>query len=190
MNPTAQIVTIGDKRFIPYISSSEIAERVARVAAQLSRDYAGVKDEQGREPLLLPVLNGAYMFAADLSRQLEVEAEVCFVKVASYEGLSSTGKVTQLIGFPGSLRGRHVVVVEDLIDTGVSMGHVLRQLEGLGVASARLCTLLFKPGKFQGHYKIDYVGKEIDDDFIVGYGMDYNERGRLFKDIYIVDNNL
>lgn len=180
-------ITVDDKRFRLYLDSGEIDAVVARVATELTRDYADMKDGQGRGPLLLPVLNGAYMFAADLSRCLDFDAEICFVKMTSYEGTYSTGRVKQLIGFPEGLKGRNVVVVEDIIDTGISMGQILQQLKLLGVASARLCTFLFKPGKFKGDYKVDYIGKEIDDDFIVGYGMDYNERGRFYKDIYIVE---
>ncbi|MDY5969564.1 MAG: phosphoribosyltransferase family protein [Bacteroidales bacterium] len=187
MEPSKQNIAIGDKHFRLYIERKEIDAIVERVAAELTRDYANGLDAQGRAPILLPVLNGAYMFAADLSRRLDFDAEICFVKMASYEGTRSTGRVKQLIGFPEGLKDRNVVVVEDIIDTGISMGQVLQQLKSLGVASARLCTFLFKPGKFQEHYKIDYVGKEIEDDFIVGYGMDYKEKGRLYKDIYIVD---
>lgn len=180
-------IIVEGKRFRLYLKSEEIATTVARVASEVSHDYAGVKDEQGRGPLLLPILNGAYMFAADLTRCLTIDAEICFVKMTSYAGTTSTGKVKELIGFPGDLRGRHVILVEDIVDTGISMGQVLQQLHALGVASARICTFLFKPGKFQEKYKVDYIGRAIDNDFIIGYGMDYNEYGRFYKDIYIVD---
>lgn len=187
VQPQKDMVIVGDRRFRLYITSKEIETIVSRVAAELTRDYAGHKDAQGRAPLLLPVLNGAYMFAADLSRHLEMDAEISFVKMTSYQGMCSTGKMHNLIGFPGEIKGRDVIVVEDLVDTGVCMGQVLQQLQAMEVASARICSFLFKPGKFRGNYRVDYVGRSIDNEFIVGYGMDYNELGRGYKDIYKID---
>lgn len=186
MQAEKNIVAVGDKRFRLYIKREELKETVEKLADEVSRDYAGVKDGKGRGPLLLPVLNGAYMFAADFSRSLAIDAEIAFVKMTSYEGTASTGKLHTIIGFPDDMRGRHVIILEDLVDTGISMGQVLRQLKGLDVASVRICTLLFKPGKFHGDFALDYVGRRIDNDFIIGYGMDYNDYGRLYQDIYII----
>lgn len=180
-------IQVGDKTFRPYLESDEINTIVARVATEITRDYEHLKDAQGRGPLFLPILNGVYMFAADLSRCLGFDAEICFVKQTSYVGTTSTGKLHNLIGFPEEIKGRNVIVVEDIVDTGISMGHVLQQLHEMGAASVKICTFLFKPGKFQGDYAVDYIGREIDNDFIIGYGMDYNEYGRFYKDVYVVE---
>ncbi|MBQ9637995.1 MAG: hypoxanthine phosphoribosyltransferase [Bacteroidales bacterium] len=184
---TEQSIICNGRRFRPYISAAEIEQSVMQVAAKMNHDLRDLRDDQGRGVLLLPVLNGAYMFAADLSRHLEIDAEICFVKMSSYEGTSTTGKLHELIGFPGSLAGRHVVVVEDVVDTGLSMQQIISQLHRLGVASVRVCTFLFKPGKFRCNYQVDYVGRNIDNEFIVGYGLDYDEHGRLYREIYILD---
>lgn len=180
-------IKVCDKVFRHYLGSKEIATIVVRMAKEITRDYEHLKDAQGRGPLFLPILNGVYMFAADLSRCLAFDAEICFVKQTSYAGTASTGRLNNLIGFPGDIKGRNVIVVEDIVDSGISMGQLLQQLRGMGVASVKICTFLFKPGKFRGDYKVDYIGREIDDAFIIGYGMDYNEYGRFYKDVYIVD---
>ncbi len=180
-------IQVDDKPFRLYISREKIAETVAQVADRLYDDYATLRDSMGQPPLLLPILNGSYMFVADLSRRLRFETEICFVKMTSYQGTQSSGKVHSLIGFPNELAGRDILIVEDLIDTGISMGQVLQQLQALQVRSVRICCLFFKPGKFQGNYPVHYVGRSIDDAFIVGYGMDYNERGRCYPDLYILD---
>lgn len=179
-----------DKEFCPYLSADEIALAVGSVASAMAADLKNMRDEQGRGPLLLPILNGSFVFAADLCRELGakgVEAEVCFVKNSSYSGTESTGCVKQLIGFPASIEGRDVVIVEDIIETGVSVKHNIEQLRSMGVRSIHICCLFHKPELFQCDYAIDYVGKVIDNDFIVGYGLDYKEHGRMLKDVWILD---
>ena len=171
---------IKDKEFEVYITEAELAEVVERLAARINADYAG------KRPLLCPVLTGSFLFAADLVRRLEVECEVEFVKYTSYEGMHSTGVVQGQLPFPAQVKDRDVIVVEDIVDTGVSMGHMLSELKKLGPRSIRVCTLLLKPGCFRGGFEVDYVGKEIGDDFIVGYGMDYDGEGRCLKEIYRV----
>ena len=171
---------IKGKEFVPYITEAELAEVVERLAGRISADYAG------KRPLVCPVLTGSFLFAADLVRRLEVKCEVEFVKYTSYEGMSSTGKVQSPLPFPAKAKGRDVIIVEDIVDTGVSMGHMLRELEKVEPQSVKVCTLLMKPGCFRGGFKVDYVGKEIGDDFIVGFGMDYDGEGRILKEIYRV----
>ncbi|MBR1644479.1 MAG: hypoxanthine phosphoribosyltransferase [Bacteroidales bacterium] len=180
-------VCVDGRWFRRYMSADEVAESVRGVAEQLGRDLGALRDADGRPPLLLPVLNGAYIFAADLTRALSFDAEISFVKMASYVGTRSTEQLTTLIGLPDGIRGRHVVLVEDVVDTGVSMRQVRAQVAQAGAASVRVCTLFFKPGKFRGGFAVDYIGREIADDFIVGYGLDYNGLGRFYKDIYILD---
>lgn len=175
-------IKVLDKTFKLYMPDSEIQAVVGRVAEAISRDYLH------KSPILCPVLTGSYMFAADLLRQLSIDAPVSFVRYSSYEGMASTGTVKKALGFPQACRGRDVIIIEDIIDTGISMGYVIEELKKLEPASIAVCTLLFKPDSFKGNYKIDYIGKSIPNDFIVGYGMDYNEFGRTFRDIFVLDD--
>ena len=173
---------IKDKEFVPFIGEGELAATVDRLAAEVNRDY------QGRSLTVCPVLTGAFMFATDLVRRLTVDAEMCFVKYASYDGMSSTGSVSCQLPFPDSLAGKDVLVVEDVVDSGLSMQHLLAELRKLGPRSVRLCALFFKPGAFRGNYRVDYVGREIGNEFIVGYGMDYDEQGRTLPEGYVIDD--
>lgn len=171
---------IKDRDFEVYITEVELAAAVGRLSGRIDADYAG------RRPLLCPVLTGSFMFASDLVRRLKVECEVEFVKYTSYEGMQTTGRVQGELPFPTKVKGRDVIVVEDVVDTGVSMGEMLRVLKSLGPRSVRVCTLLMKPKCFRGGFEVDYVGMEIGEDFIVGYGMDYDGEGRGLKEIYKV----
>lgn len=171
---------IKDRDFEVYITEGELAAAVERLAGCIDADYAG------RRPLLCPVLTGSFMFASDLVRRMKVDCEVEFVKYTSYEGMQTTGRVQGELPFPTKVKGRDVIVVEDVVDTGVSMGEMLRVLKSLGPRSVRVCTLLMKPRCFRGDFEVDYVGMEIEDDFIVGYGMDYDGEGRGLREIYKV----
>lgn len=173
---------VKEREFKVYITEAELAEVVERLAGRINADYAGKK------PFICPVLTGSFLFAADLVRHMKMECEVEFVKYTSYEGMHSTGKVQAQLPFPASVKDRDVIVVEDIVDTGISMGYMLKELEALQPRSVRVCTLLLKPGKFQGGFKVDYVGKEIDDDFIVGYGMDYDGEARGMSAVYRIEN--
>lgn len=175
-------VQVLDKTFRLYLPESEIHSIVNRMAADISRDY------KGRSPIVCPVLTGSFMFAADLMRQLDFDARVSPVRYSSYQGLSSTGHVKEILGFPEHCAGHDVIIVEDIIDSGISMERMVAQLQLLNPASIAICTFLFKPGSFKKNYKIDYIGKEIPDDFIIGYGLDYNDMGRTYRDIYVIDN--
>lgn len=171
---------IKDKEFVPYICEAELSSIVDRLAAEVSRDYAG------RNLVACPVLTGAYMFAADLVRRLTLPCEVSFVRFSSYSGMQSTGEVKCALPFPPSIEGRDVLIVEDVIDSGLSMRHVIDAAQALKPRSVRICTLFYKPEAFRGDYKVDYVGREIGNEFIVGYGMDYDEQGRTLPEIMVM----
>lgn len=185
---TARTLRVLDREFRPYLSAAELHTIVCQVAQRITHDLKADFDARGAVPLVVPVLNGAFIFAADLVRELsalDFDCEVCCVKSASYSGTTSTGTVHDLIGFPGDISNRDVILVEDVIETGLSIGHSLQQLRHIGVRSVRVCCLFHKPSLFREHYTIDYVGRNIPNDFILGYGMDYNERGRGLKDLWV-----
>lgn len=175
-------IKVHDKWFKPYLTAAQIEEKVRKVAERMNEE---LKD---KNPLFLAVLNGAYIFAADLTRMLNFPMEISFVKLASYQGTMSTGKVKEIIGINENLAGRTVVVVEDIIDTGRSMKQMLESLGTRNPAEIKICTLLFKPGKLQEDIKIDYCAMEIPNDFILGYGLDYDQHGRNLRDIYVIDD--
>lgn len=171
-------VKVLDKTFRQSIPHDQIMENVARMAANLDRDLSGTN------PLFISILNGSFIFAADLFKMIQMPCTISFVKMTSYAGDESTGTVKELIGLDEDVRGKDLVIVEDIIDTGLTMEVLLNQLRQREPASIRIATLLFKPDAFQGSYTIDYVGLRIPNDFIVGYGLDYNGHGRNLKNIY------
>ena len=172
------IVKVKDKTFRTFIPEEEIQRRVKAVAERLNTDMAG------KNPLFLAVLNGSFIFAADLMRNITIPCEISFAKLASYEGTTSTGKVKEIVGINESLKDRHVVIVEDIVDTGFTMKHMLETLGTREPASLHICTLLVKPGKLQVDLNIEYAAMEIPNDFILGYGLDYDQQGRNLRDIY------
>ena len=172
------VIQVNDKSFWKLIPEAQIKEQVGRVANEINRDYVGEK------PVFLSVLNGAFIFAADLIREVSLPCEISFVKVSSYQGTSSTGKIQELIGLNMDIKGRHVVVVEDIIESGLTMKHLLDMLLEQHPASLQVCALLQKPNRLQVELDVKYCCFRIPDDFIVGYGLDYNEEGRNLKDIY------
>ncbi len=171
-------IRVHDKEFVPYLSSSEIDVQVQRVADEINRDYAGKK------PLFIAILNGAFIFAADLFKKINIEAEICFIKLASYKGVKSTGKVITAIGLDTDLYGRDVIIVEDIVDTGKTLFQFLPQLEHQNPASLKVASLLHKPEACVHSIKIDYLGFTIPDKFVLGYGLDYDGLGRNIKEIY------
>lgn len=173
-------VIVNGKTFRKSIPEEELKQRVKEVAAQISRDMAD------KNPLLLGVLNGAFIFAADLMREISIPCEISFVKLASYQGTTSTGKVRELVGINEDLAGRHVIIVEDIVDTGVTMQNMLKMLQEHKPKSLEVCTLLMKPEKLTVPLDIKYCAMEIPNDFIVGYGLDYDQFGRNLRDIYTV----
>lgn len=173
-------VTLWDKTFTLCIPESEILKRVKAVADKLNKDYAD------KRPLLLCVLNGSFMFASDLAKELTVNCDISFTKRASYQGTQSSGTVTELIGISENLEGRHIIIVEDIVETGHTMRAIVDSLASSNPASVNICTLFFKPEKLITDVPVNYVAMEIGNDFIVGYGLDYDGLGRNLRDIYIL----
>lgn len=174
------VVKIKDKSFRPSIPEAEIKSRVKAVAQQISRDMAG------KTPLFLGVLNGSFVFASDLMREMTIPCEISFVKLASYQGTTSTGKVKEVIGVNEDLSGRTVIIVEDIVESGQTMKQMMESLGTRNPESVHICTLFFKPDKLQEELTLDYVAFRIPDDFIVGYGLDYDGLGRELKDVYTI----
>ena len=172
------IVKIKDKTFKTSISEADIAQRVKEVAARINHDM------EGRNPLFLSVLNGAFMFTADLLREITIPCEVSFVKLASYDGVLSTGKVREVIGLNVDITGRHVVIVEDIVDTGRTMQRMLESLTMRHPASISICSLFVKPEKLEEPIDIRYNAFSIPNDFIVGYGLDYDQQVRNLREVY------
>lgn len=177
------MITIKDKQFEPFIHHTQIAERVATLADKLNTDY------KGKNPILIAILNGAFMFAADLVRQLNFEHEIQFAKFSSYDGMDTTGKVKELIGLSIDIKDRDVIIVEDIIDTGTTMYNLLPKLKERGTKSVEIAALLMKPGKLRVPLNMKYCAMEIPNEFIVGYGLDYDGIGRNYKSIYVVKGN-
>lgn len=174
-------VTVNGKSFRMSIPEADILREVDRVAAELNRDMADAN------PIFLCVLNGAFMFAADLMKRVTMPCEISFVKLSSYAGTQSTGDVRQLIGLSDSLRGRNVVIVEDIVDSGLTMLHLLDLVREHEPRDVRICSLLVKPDKLKVDLHVDYVAMEIPNDFIVGYGLDYDGMGRNLPSIYTLE---
>lgn len=175
-----EIIKVLDKEFKLYIKQEEIETVIKDIANQINVEY---KD---KNPLLLVMLNGAFMFASQLFKELTIDCETSFVKYASYDGTQSTCEVKELIGLNSSLEGRDVIIIEDIIDSGFTMRCLLQKLEAMKVSSVKIATMLFKPNAFKFDYKIDYIGMNIGNEFIVGYGLDYNQHGRNYGSIYKV----
>tara|TARA_B110000046_G_C12909847_1_gene362342 strand:- start:18 stop:557 length:540 start_codon:yes stop_codon:yes gene_type:complete len=167
-----------DKTFSPYLAADQIATEVKRLAEDLQRDYASKK------VLFVSVLNGAFMFTSDLMKVLDLSLEISFIKVSSYQGMSSTGVVKEIIGLKESVEGQHVVILEDIVDTGTTANKIIELLKVQNPASLEICTLLFKKSEFKGITHPKYVGFEIPNKFVVGYGLDYDESGRNLSELY------
>lgn len=174
------VIQIKDKRFSVSITASEIKKQTARVAQEINRDFAG------SVPVFLAILNGSFMFAADLLREICLPCEIHFVKLASYTGTKSTGSVREMIGLHTDLRGRDVIIIEDIVDSGLTMHFVTKMLSERSPRSISVCTLLLKPDNLKINLDIKYKCFDIPNDFIVGYGLDYDGFGRNLRDIYTV----
>lgn len=172
------MIQLHDKTFEPYLSAQQLDEAIQKIASEITADYSTKK------PLLIGILNGSFMVMSDLMKKLNFDLEMSFVKFSSYEGTTSTGEVNELIGFNQDLKDRDVIIVEDIVDTGNTLEKVLAILKESGANSVKIATLLFKPTVFDKKYEINYVGLEIPNTFVVGYGLDYNELGRNIKEIY------
>lgn len=174
------VIQVHDKFFQPYISAAQIADKIKEIARALEADYAE------KTPLFIAILNGSFMFASDLFKVLNIPAEICFIKLASYKGTKSSGTVITSIGLDVDIFGKHVIILEDIIDTGKTMHEFLPQLFHQHPASLKICTLLHKPSATKFPLTIDYCGFSIPDKFLVGYGLDYDGLGRNIKELYQV----
>ena len=174
-------VEVGDKRFELFIENDAIGKRTRMLGVQLNIDY------QDCCPILIGVLNGSFLFMADLIKEIEIPCEVAFIRVSSYEGTATTGRIKETFGLPEDLQGRDVILVEDIVDTGFTLKSILEKVYQQQPSSVRVCSLLYKPAAIQSSInELEYVGFEIPNEFVVGYGLDYNGLGRNLKDIYKV----
>ena len=171
-------IKVHDKSFEIYLSEDKIQNRVSEMAASINKDYAG------RRPLFIAILNGSFMFASDLFKHLDIEAELCFIKLASYKGMKSSGNVITSIGLEVDLFGKEVIIIEDIVDTGKTLHNFLPKLLHQQPKSLKIASLLHKPEATEYPLTLDYVGFEIPNKFVVGYGLDYDGLGRNLKEIY------
>ncbi|MDD2190950.1 MAG: hypoxanthine phosphoribosyltransferase [Bacteroidales bacterium] len=178
------IINIKGKTFEKYIDNEEINLIIKSLSQKINNDYSG------KEICFIVVLNGAFIFATDLFKQIEGLPTISFIKLSSYDGLSSTGKVKELIGLNTDIKGKNVIIVDDIIDTGNTMELIVEMLKEKKPSSLEVCTLMFKPQSFKKDFNIKYFGREISDEFIIGYGLDFDEYGRNLKDIYQIKNDI
>jgi hypoxanthine phosphoribosyltransferase len=171
-------VLVKDKYFKLFIEEQKIQERIAVISSEMSAIY------ENKKPIFIVILNGAFMFASDIIKNINFDCEINFIKLSSYEALNSTGTVSTLIGLSKSIEGRHIVILEDIIDTGRTIHYFTKALEKENAASVAVCSLLVKPTALQFNIDIDFIGFEIEDKFVIGFGLDYDEYGRNYKSIY------
>lgn len=172
------MIQIEDKQFEEYLNADQIQSYVKSMAAQIDTDY------ERKDVLILGILNGSFLFVADLVKYMTIDPEISFLKFASYDGTSSTGQVKDLIGINEDLTDKHVLVVEDIVDSGTTLAHIMGLLEDKGAASIQTATLFFKPDAYKQAIELRYIGKEIPNLFVVGYGMDYQSKGRNLTGLY------
>jgi hypoxanthine phosphoribosyltransferase len=174
------MIQLKDKVFDILISEQQLLDRIQAMASQISQEY------EGKSPLFLAVLNGSFMFAADLLKNITIPCEISFIKVASYEATHSTGKLTQLIGLPEEITGRHVIVLEDIVDTGITIEGIVNDLLKKKPLSVQVATLLHKPEAYTKQISLPYIGFSIPNQFVLGYGLDFDQLGRNLKDLYVL----
>ncbi|GJM59679.1 MULTISPECIES: hypoxanthine phosphoribosyltransferase [Persicobacter] len=169
---------VKDKAFKMFIDEEQLAQGIEKLANQINKDY------EGKEPIFLAILNGSFMFAADLYRLTNLKSTISFLKLASYESMNSTGEVKQLVGLQDDLNGREVIIIEDIVDTGNTLEHIMKLLKEEGVKSAEIASLLYKPEAYKKDMPIKYAAFEIPNKFVVGYGLDYDGYGRNLPAVY------
>ena len=174
----SHIIKVHDQEFETYISYESIQERTREIADRINADYAG------KCPLFIGVLNGVFMFAADLMKGINLTSEISFIKLSSYQDTQNTGNIQELIGLKENIRDLDIIIIEDIIDTGETISHIVKKLKQLGPRSVEIATLLLKPEIFNKNIPLKYVGFKIPHKFVIGYGLDYNGHGRNLKDIY------
>lgn len=180
LHKNGTMITILDKNFSPFITGDTIGNRISELAAKINDDY------QGRCPLFIVVLNGAFVFATELVKKVPLSCEITFVRLSSYTHTESTGMVREIIGLEEKIAGRDVVIIEDIVDTGLTMAQLLQQIEQMEPASVAVATLLHKPEALKTPVKLNYVGFEIENRFVVGYGLDYEGLGRNLDALYVL----
>ncbi len=173
-------ITLHDKTFVPFRNKEKINTEITRIAQEINRDY------EGKKPLLVGILNGSILFFSDLLKQLEIECEVAFLRVSSYKGTTTTGHVKKVLGLDKNIENTDVIIVEDIVDTGITLENIIHDLSSHQPASLKVATLLFKPNAYTKSYPIDYVGFEVGNEFLVGFGLDFNEIGRNLDELYII----
>lgn len=174
------MINILDKKFVPLITTEAIEIRISALAKEISTDY------EGRCPLFIVVLNGAFLFASELVKRIPLSCEITFIRLASYSQTQSSGSVREIIGLNDSIEGRDIIIIEDIVDTGLTMAQLLRQINELSPASVAIATLLHKPEALKTSVDIRYTGFNIDNKFVVGYGLDYDGMGRNLDAIYVL----
>ena len=174
-------IQVHGRSFVRYINESELQNQIKRLASEINRDYAG------KRPLFIPILNGSFMFASDLFKELNIEAEICFIKLASYHGMQSSGSVVKSIGLDQDISGREIVILEDIVDTGKTLHEFLPQVIAMQPASVKIATLLHKPEALKHPLQLDYIGFSVPNKFLLGYGLDYDGIARNLKEIYQLD---
>ena len=173
------MIQINDKSFEVFIRENELQEKIKTLAARINEEYPG------KEVIFIAILNGAFMFASDLLKSITLPCEISFVKVSSYHGgMSTSGRVDELIGLNASIEGKEVIILEDIVDTGITIDKIITLLKAESPASVKVCTLLYKPDAFKGKKAPELVGITIPNKFVVGYGLDYDEKGRNLREIY------
>ncbi|MGI4743451.1 MAG: phosphoribosyltransferase [Janthinobacterium lividum] len=173
------LITLHDKAFRPYLAAAEIAVAIDKIALRLNADYAG------RQPLFVVVLTGGFMFATDLLKRYAGNCEIVFIRVASYEGTGSTGQVQEIMGLREDVQGRDLILVEDIVDTGTTLHHLLPTLQANNPASIEIAAMFYKPASLRYPLNLKYMALEIPNDFVVGYGLDYDGLGRNLPDVYV-----
>ncbi len=173
-------MTIKDKTFESLIPHDQLVERIKILASSISTDF------EGKDPIVIGVLNGSYLFFSDLTKEISYEVEVAFIRYKSYDGLSSTGKFKISLPIPESAKNRHIIIVEDIVDTGKTLRKILEDVKDFNPKSVSICTMLLKPEVFKDAFEVKYVGFEIPNKFVIGYGLDYDERGRNLKEIMVL----
>ena len=173
-------IQLKDKTFIPYLSADKIQETVKKMASEINLEY------HDKKPLFVCILSGSFMFCSDLVKNFCGDCEITFVRLSSYEGTQSTGNITTLMGMVEEIKDRHVIIVEDIVDTGNTLSKFLPEVKSLAPASLKVCSLLVKPEALQDKVKVDFTGFSIPNDFIVGYGLDYDGLGRNLQAIYVI----
>ena len=178
-----KLVKLHDLSFEPFITAAQIKQRIDEIGKEISNKF------EGQRPLFIAILNGAFVFAADLVRACDIESEIIFIRLTSYHGLESSGTIKTVIGLDVDIKDRHIIIIEDIVDSGRTMHHFYNDLKEKSPASISLATLLIKPGALQFPIKPEYIGFEIPTKFVIGYGLDYDGLGRNYGDIYHLKEN-